>query len=275
MYTVIQITEQKDDRFLVDLEVGQNQVEQHIVKGSVLAELIILKPGVITEQQYKSLQDKTLFYEAYTKALHYLSFRKRSIKEMDEYLKIKKLYEQAVVSEVIDRLVEQEYLNDADFMAAYIQNSFIVSYKGPKKLTYELLRLGCQPHEIALSLEALYSEEKKGEQIERLYEKILKKKYVSENQLKKAFEEKAYELGYDSELIALQLEKLADEEYLRVDDSKMRSLIEREYQKLVRKKKKPYEIKMLLKNKLVAKKMSFSEADELVSTMLEILEADE
>ena len=81
----------------------------------------------------------------FDRALKYLSFRSRSVKEIHDYL-IKKEYQEEDVNEAIKQLIELKFLNDDDFARLFTENrqrkgkskkliSFELSMKGVSKET--------------------------------------------------------------------------------------------------------------------------------------------
>ncbi len=54
-------------------------------------------------------------------AMRYLSYRPRSVYEIEEYLK-KKGFDKNIVKNTVEILIERNYLNDKDFTKLYIEN---------------------------------------------------------------------------------------------------------------------------------------------------------
>lgn len=275
MYKIKKIKANKNDVFTLDIddiETGESETVQ--VAGGVLSTLGILKPCEITQEQYNILLEKTQFYKAYTKTLHYLSFRKRSKKEVRTYLHQKVEASDTVIEDVVNKLEEQQYLNDVQFIASYVTNSFIVSHKGPTKLKYELLNLGCKPQDIENGLQKYYDYDKEMEQLTKLFAKLANKKYGTTSQYQKKCEQKAYELGFSQEKIQQLLSEMNKPEVVQIDTSKNMRIIQKEYDKLQKKKTNQYTIKQKIKQKLVAKQMSFSEAEEMIETFFAELDEE-
>lgn len=78
--------------------------------------------------------------KAYKAAVNYLSYRMRAVSEVWDYL-VKKEIDEAAIKRVIERLIEQRYLNDAEFAKAYTQTKFNTSPSGPIKIKRELTQL--------------------------------------------------------------------------------------------------------------------------------------
>lgn len=58
--------------------------------------------------------------KAFTRALRYLSYRPRSEKEVQDYL-LKKEVDSEIISQVIQRLREKNFLNDIDFVKWWVE----------------------------------------------------------------------------------------------------------------------------------------------------------
>jgi regulatory protein len=76
----------------------------------------------------------------FNRALKYLSFRQRSIKEIRDYL-IKKQYSEEDTEEAINQLIELKFLNDDDFARSFTENR---QRKGKSKkiIAFELTMKG-------------------------------------------------------------------------------------------------------------------------------------
>jgi regulatory protein len=81
------------------------------------------------------------FEQYYLKAVHFLKFRQRSVKEMREYLK-KKNASDEVIDRVIAMLSEQKFLNDREFARAWIENRARFRPKGRRIVELELKQKG-------------------------------------------------------------------------------------------------------------------------------------
>lgn len=101
-------------------------LKYHLAKGKELDEL------EIEEILYTYQINK-----AYTSAVHYLSFRMRTEKEIGEYLREKE-YEDFVAKEIVVKLKEQGYLNDKEFAVAYVRTQVNTTQKGRGVIEQEL-----------------------------------------------------------------------------------------------------------------------------------------
>ena len=74
-------------------------------------------------------------------AFNYLSYRSRSVAEMERYLQGKG-YEAETIAAVMRRLVDLHYLDDATFAVGWVENRKRFGGRGPHLLRSELLQKG-------------------------------------------------------------------------------------------------------------------------------------
>ncbi|MGE9212868.1 recombination regulator RecX [Exiguobacterium aurantiacum] len=121
---------EKDGReefaFAIDLDVF---IKYELTKGMELEDDFVRDVLQAEEEQ-----------KAYKAAVNYLSYRMRAVSEVRDYL-VKKEIDEAAIKRVIERLIEQRYLNDAEFAKAYTQTKFNTSPSGPIKIKRELTQL--------------------------------------------------------------------------------------------------------------------------------------
>ena len=92
---------------------------------------------------------------AYGLAVRYLARRARTCFEMQQYLSQKRRLDSQIVSQVIDRLLHQGYLDDADFARQFIADRIRFKPKSCYALGYELKAKGVKEAVIAELLDAL------------------------------------------------------------------------------------------------------------------------
>jgi regulatory protein len=81
------------------------------------------------------------YERAMLRAFNYLSYRNRSVAEMEQYLQ-KKGYDPETIAAVMRRLVDLHYLDDANFAVAWVESRKRVGGRGPRLLRSELLQKG-------------------------------------------------------------------------------------------------------------------------------------
>ena len=72
----------------------------------------------VSSKDYQKIKTDENRYSIKTKALNFLSFRPRSIKEVEISLS-KKGFDKESIAIVLDELIQKKYLNDEDFARAF------------------------------------------------------------------------------------------------------------------------------------------------------------
>ncbi|MCD4718442.1 MAG: recombination regulator RecX [Desulfobacula sp.] len=85
-------------------------------------------------------------------AIKYLSYKPRTIHEMQKYIK-KKGFSEDIIEKVIATLLEKNYLNDKDFARLFIESKVRNKPKSKFALQYELKKKGISPSIIDAILE--------------------------------------------------------------------------------------------------------------------------
>ncbi len=96
--------------------------------------------------------EKKLIKKPLTLAMKYLSYRPRSVYEIEEYLK-KKGVDGVISGQVVAVLLKQNYLNDGDFTALYIETMMRNKPKSKFAIGFELKKKGIEPWIIEPALE--------------------------------------------------------------------------------------------------------------------------
>ena len=101
-----------------------------------------LKPGqVITEQKILALQQDDAREVAFQNALVVISYRPRSVHEVQKKLK-EKGFDETVIGLVVERLKEGGLLEDKEFAQAWIENRTVFRPRSQKLMALELRQKG-------------------------------------------------------------------------------------------------------------------------------------
>lgn len=112
----------------------------------------------LSDDEIEALKVQDERSRAYQHAIFYLGFRSRSESEMASYLR-KKKYSPEAISETIERLRQQEYLDDAAFVRAWIEDRERFRPRGRRALRYELAQKGINRELIDSALDDLDEDE--------------------------------------------------------------------------------------------------------------------
>ncbi|MGV3487337.1 MAG: RecX family transcriptional regulator [Tuberibacillus sp.] len=101
-----------------------------------------LRKGLeLSQEELVTLEKIENQNKAYQAALNYLSYRMRSIKEMQAYLR-KKDFNDHIITSTIARLSKENWLNDLNFAEAYVRTKMNAASKGPLLIYNELRQKG-------------------------------------------------------------------------------------------------------------------------------------
>ncbi len=107
-----------------------------------LSEAGLLDMGLATGQEYTpkqldDLQSSARFDKLYDRALNYISIRRRSEWEVEQYLKRKEATP-SEIGEVAQKLSRNEWLNDELFAQAWVENRRLLKRTSKRRLSQEL-----------------------------------------------------------------------------------------------------------------------------------------
>jgi len=119
--------------------------------------------------------DKEEFSKARNKAFKLLSYRERTIKEMEDRLR-KKDFSEEIIKAVIDFLLENDYLNEERFAEMWIRSRKNHHPRGRKLIYKELKNKGVNQRIINNALNQYLSSQEELEMAEYLMEKWLRRR---------------------------------------------------------------------------------------------------
>ena len=218
-----------------------------------LYEDVILNNNLLISKHISDL-DKLLSenneYEAYNKAIKYIGVKMRSKKEIKAYLS--KYYEDDIINEILDKLVQNGLINDSKYVYAYYLDKINLSNDGPNKIKDNLLKLGINEevinNNITVDNKLIY------DKLNHLIDKKIKtSKGYSGNILKQRLISYFINQGYDIDMIN------------EIINTKNLTNIEegiKEYNKLLNKYKNKYDdykLDVFIRSKLYAKGFDLDE----------------
>jgi len=101
----------------------------------------------ISQEELLRVQEAAEVGNAHDKALSFLDLRRRSTKEIRDYLR-RKEFDSQVIQAVIDRLTRAGLLNDEEFARAWVRDRFLLKPKSKRALSAELFAKGI-PRDVA------------------------------------------------------------------------------------------------------------------------------
>lgn len=207
----------------------------------VLYEDVILKNNLLREKNItlellEKVMNENIFYEVYDLCLSYIEIKMRTLKELREYL-LKKNFDINVIDNVLDRLVNEGYLDEKKYIDAYVNDKVNLTTWGPYKIKKNLEMLELDENLIEDKISSISDNVWKDK-----LEKIVNKKIKSMNNkslsmIKNKLRLDLFNLGYDNSLI---------EEVLNNIYSNDESSIKKEYSKALNKYSKKYSDEKLI-----------------------------
>lgn len=150
--TALKIQERNKERVNVFLD------DKYAFAVTVAAALTLKKDQYLTDNEIEQLKGQDEKDKAYSHALRYLGFRARSRQELEQYL-AEKGYSEPVVTATIQRLLDQEYLDDEAFARWWLENRGQFRPRSQRALRYELKQKGIANEVIETLLTGLDEEE--------------------------------------------------------------------------------------------------------------------
>jgi regulatory protein len=126
----------------------------------VLCKFGLKKGESLTGQQVEKITEEERKKEAKDVALRFLSFRRRTEKQVREKLKKKEFDERTIIS-TIDKLKEFDLINDFEFATSWVRDRLAFKPRGKRLLKQELWKKGIRKDIIDQVTEELCQDEDK------------------------------------------------------------------------------------------------------------------
>lgn len=176
MIKITRITTQKrkSNRYNIFIDDGTGEKYGFSVDEDILIKFRLQKGMELQEHKINELTQQDSKQKGYHQAIHYLSYRIRSKKEMYDYL-MKKEVDEGHIQAIIERLESEKLIDDKQFADAFVKTRLNNSRKGPTLIKRELLDKGISG---TIADEALFvfTYEKQYDKAYKLAEKRMGKK---------------------------------------------------------------------------------------------------
>lgn len=257
--TKITIQKKNKDRYNIFLDSGKGEEYAFSVDEDVLIKHQLKKGLEIDDLSITEVLFQDDIRKSYNFAIHYLSHRMRSEREVNQYLAKKEVSEQ-VINEVIYKLKNHGYLNDEEFAKAFVRTQQNTTDKGLNVIKQEMKEKGISEAILTDTLKE-YPENLQFEKALKLCEKYIEKnKKESSRNLKQKLEQMLLRKGYPFSVIKLAL----DEAEIEKSDSDELEALRIQADKLHKKYAKfsGYEYKQKMKQALFRKGFPIDLIDE-------------
>jgi regulatory protein len=200
-------TQQKNmDRYNIYMDYGKGEEYAFSVDENVLIKFSLKKGMELDDFSLMEIRNNDDVRKTYNRAIHYISRRMRSEKEVRDYL-VKKEMVAPAIDEVIHKLTEQKYLDDEQFAIAFVRTLVNTTDKGINTVRSELKEKGIAEPLIRSSLTE-YTKDQQIEKAIKLCEKGIKKYHnESERIQKQKIEQMLSRKGYPFEIISIAIEE--------------------------------------------------------------------
>lgn len=148
MAQITQLKVQKRDKDRVSVFLDG----EYAFSVSILAAANLRREQELSESEIAKLRREGDAHLAYQRAVRYLGYRPRSVAETERYL-AGKGYASDVVTEVVQRLEKQGYLDDEAFAQFWVENRQQFRPRSRRALAHELRQKGVAPDVIDAAIE--------------------------------------------------------------------------------------------------------------------------
>ena len=223
-----------------------------------LYEDVILKYGLLIKKEIDSkdldqIQKDNTYYEVYYTALNGINARYKSVFDTKEYLQDKG-YSFELIESVIQKLLQQGYLNDLSFIKSFINNKIVTTNYGPRKIVKDLMEHHVDAKLVEQEIK-VFDEETQLEKVEKLANRFYKSNHTrGGNILRQKIMNDLIQYGYDLNVIEKVLREF--------DFTNNTELAKKEYDKLYRKLSRKYEgkeLEMKIREKMFQKGLKYEE----------------
>lgn len=236
--------------------------ESIITFDDVILNNNLLYKKQIDNELYDLIIKDTTYYEVYNKVIKYILKKRRSEKEISDYL-ISQNLNKSDLDKTILKLKRNNLINDTEYCKAFINDNLYLGNKGINKIKQQLLNQGISNEIIENELNNI-DNQLLFNKLEKLVKKkiSLNKKY-SNNFLKQKILKELLELGYDKNDITYIIENNLSSDY---------SILQREFEKNYNKLKKIYKGYDLIKNikcKMIGRGFGINQVEQLLKEKTE------
>jgi regulatory protein len=160
---------------------------------------LTMKSSISKEELDKVLEENDKL-SSYYESIKYISRKMRSTKEIKEYLRNKDISED-VINETINKLKENNFLNDDLYLKAYVTDRLNLSNDGPNKIKKNLIKLEIFENKINEYLSNI-DEEIYIDRIKSYVDKKIKVNHTNSGiMLKAKLQQDLVNLGYDRSMV--------------------------------------------------------------------------
>lgn len=196
----------------------------------------IRKGKKLSEEDIERIQATENIQQAYLLAINFLSYRMRSIREMEQYLQKKEIAPHTI-DLIIERLVKEKNLDNRAFAESFVKDRVLLTSKGPTVIKQELYEKGIAGSIIDDALQH-YSKEEQFDKVYKFVQREVKKQ--TKHPHKKRMEQIRLTLmrrGFTNDIISAVLAEVE----VDVDKDEEREKVMKEGEKIYRRYARKHE----------------------------------
>lgn len=265
---ISRITTQKKKTHRYNIFVKKGEEESYLfsVDEDILIKHHIHKGKEITEKDIAKYKEEDTVQFGYIRGIQYLSYRLRSIQEMENHL-LSLEVEEEHIAQIIQRLLKEKYLDDTAFAQMFVKHRIQTSTKGPQMVFQELKAKGVTDSIAEKAIQA-YTFDVQEERAMKIAEKRLRRKTKHSFQKQRQQAEAAlYRNGFSQDVIHHVMS-----EFLKQPDVEEEWIaIQHQGEKLYRKQKEKwegFELEQKIKEGLYRQGFSFEHIERFIEEKL-------
>ncbi|MDR7074633.1 recombination regulator RecX [Fictibacillus barbaricus] len=204
--TRISAQQKNDERFNVFIQKGAKEEFAFSVDADVLIRFQLQKGMEINEEEWDEILSEDEYRKAFNKALHYLSFRMRTVHEIEAYLEKKEVAEQTI-KRVIEKLSEYNFANDKSYADSFVKTRMNTSFKGPGAIRQELKKKGIGENDAQGALDQFSYDQQLEASIKFIQKQFSGRAKRSEKEQKQKIAQQLQQKGFSWEVIEMAFQK--------------------------------------------------------------------
>ncbi|MCY9806700.1 recombination regulator RecX [Lentilactobacillus senioris] len=235
------------------------------ISEDVLINFQIFKGMEVDDQLQQQIQDADTVSKLYNRALNYLAHQLRSVAEVRTKLAELTDDEQRI-TEVIERLQDQQLLNDQRYAESYVRTIVNEAQKGPGAIQNQLRQKKITANEIEAAIQNYYP----------ITTQIEIGQKVAQNQLKKNHRESGkmavdktrqtlYRKGFTAEVIEIVMQEVVDDSVYADDQENIQRIAEKYWHKF--RAEETYKRTQKTKQALYRKGFSLDDIEKIISEL--------
>ncbi|MDU0423016.1 recombination regulator RecX [Staphylococcus haemolyticus] len=229
--TKIEVQKNNKERFNLFLD----EVFEMGIDIDTLVRFNLKKGQILEPSDMENIQKYEHYRLGINMAIQYLSYKKRTEKEVRQHLQQNEISDIAI-QQVIDYCYRESYINHEDY-AESLKNTMInTTDKGPEIFRQKLYQVGIEPN-IINTYVPIYEEEQSFEAVIEVAKKIMKTKKGPEIKIRQKVLQSLIQKGYSMDVVQQAIAELNFEQ----DENILDDLLQKDLEKVYTKQRRKYD----------------------------------